>query len=162
MRRAIVALSLSAAVVTSVECSTPPLGLTASHAGAIQDSVRTALADFRRYAATAQWDSLVRLYSADSSFRWIEDGRLARRSAVQQALSGLPPGVRVETTYDSMEVSALAPGVGELTTYYQTRFVGSPTPVQFAGAISMVWMHEPGGWRIRSGHSSSATPRGAR
>jgi hypothetical protein len=66
--------------------------------------------------------------------------------------------MRVETTYDSTQVVALAPGIAALTTYYRTRFVGTPTPVQFGGAISMVWAHEPGGWRIRSGHSSSATP----
>ena len=61
---------------------------------------------------------------------------------------------------DSTEVVALAPGVASLTTYYRTQFVG--TPVRFSGAISMIWVHEPAGWRIRGGHSSVPTPRAGR
>jgi ketosteroid isomerase-like protein len=162
MRRVVPALSLSLAFLASAQCGTSSSGLTASHAVAIRDSVRAALADFGRYAAAAQWDSLMRLYSADSSFRWIEDGRRGGPVAVRKAYSSLPPGLRVETTYDSTEVVPLAPGIAALTTYYRTRFVGSPTPVQYAGAISMVWTHEPGGWRIRSGHSSSGAPHATR
>jgi hypothetical protein len=77
-------------------------------------------------------------------------------AALRKALSSLPPGMRVETTYDSTEIVALAPGIASLTTYYRTEFVGSAAPVRFGGAISMIWTHEPGGWRIRGGHSSSA------
>ena len=160
MRRAMATLAL--VLLGSAQCATPSPGLTATHAVAIQDSVRTALADYRRYSAAGQWDSLLRLYTADSSFRWIEDGRRGGGAAVRRALTSLPPGLRVETTYDGTEVVALAPGIATLTTFYQTRFVGSPTPVQFAGAISMVWTHELGGWRIRGGHSSSAAPHMSR
>jgi len=156
MRRAIVALFV--ALVAGARCMPSQSGLTASRGAAIRDSVGTALNDFRRYSAAAQWDSLMQLYSADSSFRWIENGRRVGIAGVRNALSGLPPTLRVETTYDSTEIAPVAPGIGVVTMYYQTRFVGSPTPVQFGGAMSMVWTHEPRGWRILSGHSSSATP----
>jgi ketosteroid isomerase-like protein len=129
--------------------------MTATHATAIQDSVRAALTDFGRYSGAAQWDSVLRLYSTDAGFRWIEQGRRVGIGGVRQALLAMPRGVGAETTYDSTEVVPLAPGVAVLTTYYKTRFVGSSTPVQFTGAISMVWTHEPAGWRIRNGHSSS-------
>ena len=158
MKRAFAAVVPSLMLLASARCATSSPGLSADHAAAIQDSVRSALGDYRRHAAAAQWDSVVRLYSADSTLRWIEDGRRADGAAIRRALTSLPRGMRVETTYDSMQVVALAPGIAALTTYYRTRFVGTPTPVQFAGAISMVWAHEAGGWRIRSGHSSSTTP----
>ena len=156
-RRVMRVCSLVFASVSSVHCTQAPVGLTSSHALAIQDSVRSALADYGRYAAAAQWDSVLRLYSTDSGFRWIEGGRRGGIGAVRQAFSALPPGLRAATYYDSTEIVALAPGVAVLTTYFQTTFIGSPAPLQFAGAISMVWSHEPAGWRIRSGHSSSAS-----
>jgi len=156
MRRALPGLALSLSVLAFADCATSAPELTPSHVAAIQDSVRTALAEFRRYSAAAQWDSVAGLYSTDSGFRWIEDGTRSDRAVLQKTLSALPKGMRVETTYDSTDVAALGPGVAVLTTYYHTQFVGASPPVQFGGAISMVWIHEPGGWRIRSGHSSSA------
>lgn len=148
------------ALLTSAACTPAAPSLTATHAAAMQDSVRAALTDYGRYAANAQWDSLVGLYSTDTSFRWIEDGSRSHLAAVRRALTSMPPGMRVETTYDSTEVVPLAPGVAWLTTYYQTQFVGSTPPVHFGGAISMMWAHEPNGWRIRGGQSGSPRPAG--
>lgn len=154
-------LTLGLATLASAGCTPSSPTLTPSHAAAVQDSVRAALADFGRYAAVAQWDSLLGLYSTDSSFRWIENGTRHRFAAVRQAMTSMPPGVRVETTYDSTEVVPLAPGLATLTTYYETRFVGSTPAVHFGGAISMIWAHEPAGWRIRGGQSASRPPSAA-
>ncbi len=74
-RASISALSLSLSLLAVQGCSREPSGLSTSHAVAIEDSVRTALAAFQRYAGAAQWDSLTALYSKDSRFRWIEEGR---------------------------------------------------------------------------------------
>jgi ketosteroid isomerase-like protein len=145
---------LSLTCLTSARCTSPQSELTASHATAIQDSVRSALAAYGRYSAAGQWDSLLGLYSTDSSLRWIEDGKRGGGASIRKAFAALPSGLKVETTYDSTEVVPLAPGVAVLTTFYRTQFVGSTPPVQFNGAISMVWTHERDGWRIRSGHSS--------
>lgn len=150
----------SIAVIACLGCGGSPRHLTSDRVAAIQDSVRSALGDFRRYAATARWDSLAQLYSADSSFRWIENGKRYGAPAMRRGLASMQRGIRVETTYDSVEVAVLGPGLAELTTYYQTRFVGAPPPVQFGGAISMVWVHEPQRWRILAGHSSSTLPGG--
>jgi SnoaL-like domain len=154
--------ALAGIVLSQAECTLTSTSLPASHSAAIQDSVRSALATYQRYSAAGQWDSLLTLYTSDSTFRWIEDGRRGGGAALRTALASLPAGVRVATTYDSMEIVALSPGVAALTTYYRTEFLGYPTPVRFSGAISMVWAHEAAGWRIRSGHSSSATPHADR
>jgi hypothetical protein len=136
--------------------------LSTAQAAAIQDSVRIALADFSRLSAAAQWDSVVHMYSEDSSFRWIEEGTRYRVAEMRQGMERLPAGMRFETTYDSTLVVALAPGFASLTTYYRTRFVGSTASGQFAGAMSMIWAHEAGGWRIREGHSSTGARTSAR
>ena len=140
-------------------CAREPDGLTPAHAAAIGDSVRSAMATYQRFATTARWDSLAAMYSRDDDLRWIEDGKRANGPAIRTELLGLG-ALHVETAYDSTEVAALAPGVASLTTYHRTHFVG--TPVQFAGAISMIWVHEPAGWRIRAGHSSVPVAHGGR
>ena len=149
-----------AALLATVACVGSSREISPNRALAIQDSVRVALAAYRRYAAAAQWDSLVRLYTTDSTFRWIEDGHRARGPAVRRAFTSVPPGVRIETNYDSTDIVALAPGLAVLTTYYDTRLVG-PMSAHYSGAISMVWSHQPAGWRIVGGHSSSAVAHAA-
>ena len=74
--------------ITSVicACSSGTSTLTIAHADAIRDSVQSMLDDFRRYAATRQYDSLIGLYVGDTTLRWIEDGQLRLRSS--EALKG--------------------------------------------------------------------------
>ena len=143
--------------VFAAHCAPPGGALTSSHAAAMQDSVRSALATYQRYSASAEWDSLVGLYRDDSTFSWIEDGRRSRSAAVRKTLTSIP-GLKVETAYDSTEIIPLAPGIASVTANYRTTFVGANPPVQFHGAISMIWKHDAGGWKIWSGHSSG--PRG--
>jgi len=125
--------------------------LAASHAAAMRDSVLRALGTYQRLAASAKWDSVAALYATSPGANWIEDGMRTDGETVRKTLRSLG-AMRVATTYSGVEVSPLAPGLASLTTYFETRFVG--TPVHFTGAISMLWSHEPEGWRIRSGHSS--------
>ena len=153
-------MKASALLVVTIACTGAPNTISPHHAAAIQDSVRVVLATYQRYGAAAQWDSLVGLYTTDSTFSWIEDGRRARGPAVRRALTSMPAGVRVETTYDSTDIVALAPGLALLTTYYDTRFVG-PMSAHYNGALSMVWAHQPPGWRIVGGHSSAAIAHAA-
>jgi ketosteroid isomerase-like protein len=154
MRRRLAGLSL--VWLSATQCRSSAGVISTSHRAALQDSVRAALADFGRYAAAAQWESMAGLYSDDPGFYWIEDGRRVGKAGVRQALLAVPAGMKVETTYDSTNIVVRGPGLADLSTYYRSRFVGSSPPIAFSGAISMVWAHEPGGWRIESGHSSSA------
>jgi hypothetical protein len=140
-------------------CAERSAELSESHAAAIRDSVRVALADFNRYSAASQWDSMVAVYSNRPEFRWVENGLVRYRSPadIRAALSALPPGARVDTKYDDTEVTPLAPGVASVFTLFETR-LGEPGAAfaGFEGAMTITFVHEDAGWRMLAGHTSSA------
>lgn len=146
---------LGFALTSGCEPSTPSANTV--HAAAICDSVRTELTNLLSLQAAARWDSVAQLYSRDTSFRWIDSGKEYRLGAMLQGLAALR-GVRAATRYDSTQIVALAPGLASITSQYRTEYLGASPEVRFEGAISMLWAHEPNGWRIRGGHSSSANP----
>jgi ketosteroid isomerase-like protein len=120
------------------------------------------MSQFQGYSAQAQWDSLADLYSSSESFRFLESGavRYDSRAAIRHALDGLPPGTRITTTYRDLEIDPIAPGVAMVTGLFDTRFADSTGQgVSFSGGLSLLWIHEADGWKIRSGHSSSAVTR---
>ena len=152
-----------ALLLTCGACQQPVAAFTPEHANAIRDSVTTALDSFRRYSAAARWDSLASLYSDSSDFRFAESGAIQyeSRASIQGALRTVPRGTRIETSYEALRIDPLAPGVAVASGLFTTRFVDSTnSDYQFSGAISMVWVHEPSGWRIRHGHSSAPVRRG--
>lgn len=143
-------------------CTTHDAVLTPSATIAIQDSLKTTLDAFRRASSASQWDSVSHMYAGDSTFRWIEDGRVVARSAtvLRQHLLAMPASTRVETTYDSVEYLPVAPGVGSVTTRYVTAVKDSSGGgYSFGGILTMTFVHRPNGWRIVSGHTSSPKPR---
>ncbi|MGQ0648102.1 MAG: nuclear transport factor 2 family protein [Gemmatimonadaceae bacterium] len=118
----------------------------------------------QRYAAQANWDSLVSVYSADSSFRFFESGALQYPSAtaIREALRAVPRGTRIETRYDQTQIMPLAPRLAHVSTLFHTEFVGTAgSEFSFGGAVTMLWRHESVGWRILFGHSSAPVPRGS-
>lgn len=128
-------------------------------ATAVEDSVRTMLDDFRRLAAAAKWDSLALLYDDAPTFSWIENGKVVARSRadIRQGLGKIQSDMRLETTFDSLEVHALAPRVVSVQTMSRTRFVQRATGQEafgFSVALTLVVVRRPEGWRIRQGHSS--------
>ena len=132
--------------------------LTATASVAMQDSLKTTLDAFRRASSAGQWDSVSRMYADDSTFRWIEDGRVVARSAtvLRQHLLAMPASTRVETSYDSVEYLPVAAGVGSVTTRYATAVKDSSGGgYSFGGVLTMTFVHRPNGWRIISGHTSS-------
>ena len=60
---------LAGVVLTVGACNRSQSSLSTVHATAIEDSVRTALEDFRRYAGAGNWDSLGRLTVPAFAFR---------------------------------------------------------------------------------------------
>lgn len=141
----------------------PDAGLTPGHAAAIEDSVTRALESFRRYSESAEWDSLAGLYSTDPGFRFAESGAVQYGSAeeVRAALAGIPSGTTISTSLEDPHIHPVAPGVAVLTAPFRTAFVDSSGGgFDFGGVLTLVWVHEPGGWRIRAGHSSAPVPRG--
>jgi Domain of unknown function (DUF4440) len=120
------------------------------------------LTEFQAHMAAKRWDSMAAMYANDARFRWVEDGAVRYRSVaeVRQALAAVPPGMRVETTYEETEIDPLAPGVASVLTRFQTRFVDSAGGgFGFDGTITMTLVHQADGWRFLSGHTSTPKPR---
>ena len=135
--------------------------MTPSQVVAAQDSLRTTLEAFQRATTAKQWDSVSHMYSTDSTFRWIEDGRVVARSAatIRQHLLAMPASTSIATAYDSVEYLPIAPGVGSLTTRYTTTVKDSASGgFSFGGILTMTFVHKPDGWRIINGHTSSPRP----
>jgi hypothetical protein len=159
MRRVIVIIAVAG---LGISCATPSSSMTAEHAAAIQDSARVFLSELSRLSAAAQWDSLGGLYSDRADFRFLESGAVqyANAAAVRTALAGVAPGQRIETRYDDIAVQALAPGLAAVSARFSSEFRDSSSVLfGFSGVVSIVLAHEPGGWRIASGHSSVPVPR---
>jgi SnoaL-like protein len=156
-----------AAVVASITAgcarpaAAPPSQLTDAWASAIRDSAATALQAIRRHSEAAQWDSLAVMYSETPGFRFVENGTVRYRSAaaIRQALSSVPIGTRIQTQYRDTEIAALAPGLADVATLFETSFIDpGGARFSFQGAVTLILAHEPGGWRIIRGHSSSPPP----
>lgn len=144
-------------------CTSAPSELTADHAAAIRDSVGAALIEFARLSASARWDSLGMMYSDDPGFRFYENGGLQYESvdAVREVLSSLPAGTTISTEYRDADIRPLAPGLAVVGALFESTFADDAgSGFRFSGAVTMVWVHEPGGWKILSGHSSAPVPRG--
>ena len=149
-------------VLACLACQ-PVATFTPEHAKAVRDSVTAALESFQHYSAAAQWDSLASLYSDSADFRFAESGAIQYESpaSILGALKAVPAGTRIETSYEALRIDPLAPGIAVSSGLFTTRFVDTTNSgFSFSGAISMVWVHEPSGWRIRHGHSSAPVRRG--
>jgi hypothetical protein len=144
-------------------CAAAP-SLDNAHQAAMRDSVFDFFETYRGYSEAGAWDSLLALYADTPSFRWMEDGEVRYRSVreIREALAGMPPGLRIETVHDDVEVTPLAPGLAWVVMRFQTEFVDSIGPrFSFQGGITMVVEHGSTGWRIVGGHASSPRPRDA-
>ena len=138
-------------------CRPAPAGLTADHAHAIVDSVRTTFESYITRFNARDVDSVARFYSDAPDFHWIEDGvvRYTSRSDVQAALAGLAVWRDVRLTADAPRIVALAPGAATLAVTFDQALVdsaGGGTGV--VGALSLAAVHTPAGWKWRSGHTS--------
>lgn len=159
-------LLASLAAVVLAACGpggSPEPALTADHRAALSDSIRAELDRFSTLSAEGTAMEMAAFYSDHADFRFYESGRLQYDSAegVRQALASLPPDGRLVTEFRDVEVQALAPGVAVSHALYASTAQGFGEPFSYEGAMTLVWVHEAVGWRIRSGHSSSPVP-GAR
>lgn len=151
------------AVLVFMGCGSTATPLTEAHAAAIRDSVSAAMEEFRNLGTAADWEAVGDFYSESPNFRFYENGALRYRSAaeVRAALGAFPPGSRIRTEYRDTDVVALAPGLAHVRARFESTFTGADgAGFGFGGAVTMVWAHEDGGWRILGGHSSAPVPRG--
>ncbi|HXO39848.1 MAG TPA: nuclear transport factor 2 family protein [Thermoanaerobaculia bacterium] len=132
-------------------------------AAAIRRGVQATLDAYREHAAAGRWEELMRLYADEPRFRWVASGIVEARSVdqIRKYFAALPPGTRVENTYQDTEITPLAPGVAMVTTLFQTRLVDPQGGGGFAfgGALTMTLIERPDGWKILNGHSSSPVRR---
>jgi len=135
-----------------------------AQAAAVRKGVQATLDAYREHAAAGRWDELMRLYADDPRFRWVSNGIVEARAVeqIRKYFATLPPSARVETTYQDPEITPLAPGVAMVTTLYQTRLVDPKSGgFSFGGALTMILVERPDGWKILSGHVSAPVRRGS-
>ncbi len=153
---------LLACLLLLVGCSPQPSTLTDDQAADVRSRVAAALDDFRRHQAAGAWDSAFALYANDPSFRWVEDGAVRYRSVAEilASLQRLPAGLRIETTYRDVEITALGPGLAYLVAGFDSRFIYTGGQgFRVGGATTMLFGLRPEGWRILGGHVSSPRER---
>ncbi len=134
------------------------------HAAAVADSVRQALGEYVDHVNARRWDSAVSYYANDPRFQWLEDGRVAYSSAEEiktaiQSLEAMFPSSEMKLS--DTQVIPLAPGVAAVTTQFQQTLTDTAgSTFSFGGAISLIAVHTDSGWKILTGHTSTARTRG--
>ena len=144
-------------------CQSAPAPMTEEHAAAIRDSVTATLEEFRAMGVAGAWEAAGDFYSDSPSFRFYENGELRYESAenVRAALADLGPETQITTEYSDTDIEPLAPGLAQIRSRFEsTLLAGDGSEVSYGGAVTMLWVHETGGWRILTGHSSAPVPRG--
>jgi ketosteroid isomerase-like protein len=136
--------------------------LSADHATAIGDSVRHTLDAYADRLNAADRDSLIRFYADDPHFSWAADGQVTTHSVAQvrAQLDALAGFKRWHVEYQNAAIVPLAPGLASLATEYRMS-LGDSTgkAIAFGGALTMLWINTPAGWKILGGHSSSPPRR---
>lgn len=143
-------------------CRDAPPKLTAEHRGAIVDSVQTTLTAWRDAFNRMDFAGVASFYSSDPAFRWFENGELKFRSSreIGDSMKAESPGFRSLTlSLIEPEITALAPGVAEVTTNFAQKITDTTGQmIGLAGAITMTVVHGDSGWKFLVGHVSLVAP----
>lgn len=143
-----------------------PLTLDSRAATAITDSVTSLLEAWRTSVQSLDTASLANFYLNDTTFRWIEDGRIRFTSPTEllSAWGSTAAGVReMNLILDQTQVTPLAQGVALVTTSFVQRVTDTAgRQGGFAGATTLVAVDTPEGWRFLLGHTSAAGGPAAR
>lgn len=165
-----------ATLIAVASCSAPPAPapavMTAAARAAVVDSVAATMTRWRGAINARDFAVASRFYSADSAFRWYEDGELRYHTAVElgQAMQAGAAAIRtIDFSLIDVHITPLAPDAAAVTTEFTQKMTDTLGQVGgFAGAISMTMVHGAAGWQFLVGHTSSVVPidsartRGAR
>lgn len=160
MRRLVLPLAIVLVVTACGE--RPATAVSRERAAAIRDSVQDLLSEYSSRVERGDWEGVAELYSEDPTFVWVEDGRVAYASAteVRESLlrvAGMFASARTE--FDSPEVTPLAPGLATIAGGFRHTFsMAEGGDLEIEGAMTATVVHEEGGWRFLSGHTSTARP----
>jgi ketosteroid isomerase-like protein len=139
-----------------------PLPFGQAHRAAMVDSVRTMLGQWRDAFNARDFARAASFYSSDSSFRWFENGEMKFRTARELRDTMLAEGPRMhaaEMTLVGPEITAIAPGVAEVTSSFTEKITDSTGQAfGLAGAMTMTVVHRDSGWRFLVGHLSVMPP----
>jgi ketosteroid isomerase-like protein len=131
---------------------------TEAHAAAIRDSVRATLVAYAGRFNAADWDSLSRFYLDDPRFVWAEDGQITYHSVaeIRKAFGAFAGSAWVRMEFPDPRIAALAPGTASVVTSFRQIMADSAGhPFTVAGVMMLAVLHEPGGWKFVSGHTST-------
>lgn len=161
-RRALLRPHLLALGVLALATCQPPAELPDD---AEADTVAEVTAFLDSYRAALDGRDTLRLasfYLDDGRFVWLEDGEVRYRSAdeVAASLSSLPEGMVVSTDYDETVIEPVGADGASATMQFLTTIGEGPSAFEFGGVISMTLERGPEGWRIVTGHTSTASPEG--
>ncbi len=151
------------AALASFGCQPQATQLSEPHAAAIRDSLSATLNEFRAMGIASAWEAAGDFYSESPAFRFYENGELAYESAadVRAALADLGPGTQITTEYSDTDIEPLAPGLAQIRSRFESTLrTEDGSEFGYGGAVTMLWVHETGGWRILTGHSSAPVSRG--
>ena len=153
-------LAIGALALTA--CSQPPADPPGDGPADTVDEVTAFLDSYRAALDGRDTLALPSFYVGDGRFAWLEDGEIRYRSAaeVSASLSSLPEGMRVSTDYQGTIVQPVGAGVATATMQFLTQIGEGPSAFEFGGVISMTLERGPDGWRIVTGHTSTASPQG--
>lgn len=138
-------------------CRSAPPPFDAAAQRAVADSVRATFADYVARLNARDIDSVIRFYSHDSSFVWMEDGMVRYRTPddIRKELARLPSYKQVRFSFDAPLVIALGPGAATLTsTFDQALLDSAGGGFAVVGAMTIAARHTPAGWKWATGHTS--------
>ncbi len=163
-RRLVSVLIAGSAAWFAAGCAeSAPTELTAAHRAAIEDSVRAMLQTYRETVNAGDWEAVTAYYGDDERFHWIEDGEVRYRTKeeVSQALASLGGFfTSVRLTVKETRVTPLAPGIAHVATLFEQELVPSEgQPFRFSGALTLLALNTPEGWKLTAGHTSTVRER---
>ena len=128
----------------------------------IQGEVTDFLSQYRAALDALDTAAVRELYISDDRFVWVEDGAVRYQSAdaILAGLMGMPQGMDISTEFADLVVAAIPPTGASLRTSFHTSITGEQGGFEFWGMITMVLERQAAGWRIVSGHTSTARERG--
>lgn len=124
------------------------------------EEVRAWLAEYQNAVASGHLSEILRFYSQEPGFHWIENGRVVYDSyaAVASAFEGLAEGVAgLSLQLRDIRVRPLAPGVAAITVSFRQVYVtAGEERSESTGILTAAVVEREDGWVFSSGHASSS------
>lgn len=148
-------LGVGSVLAAAVFACAPP----ATHVAAFKAEVTDFLTEYNAAFAESDTARIRALYVPGERLVWLEDGAVKYQSVADifESLAALPPGLRVTTHLSDVDIRALGADAAAVNAEFSTEFAGTDGEgFAFGGALSMVLERNGDGWRVLSGHTSTA------